>query len=141
DAEPFLILVLGFDDAQHHYAAVIADRPPAGVVDRPIPFGGVVNDDKTFRLVTRFVASSLGAHACPGAALAASGAGTSRSAALHRACCHTRCRFGRGWPEVQGRSSGEEFMAKPHGTHDRAGRYRPALRNAKNQRLRMKPTI
>ena len=68
DPQPLLVLVLDFDDAQHHHAAADADRPAAGVVHRAVPFRGVVNDDKAFWLVTRLVASSLGGHACPGAA-------------------------------------------------------------------------
>src|SRR4029450_7430234 len=57
-----------FDDAQHHDPAADANRPAAGVVHRAVPFRGVVNDDKAFWLVTRLIASSLGGHACPGAA-------------------------------------------------------------------------
>src|SRR5882724_3192925 len=68
DPQPLLVLVLGFDDAQHHHAAADPDRPAAGVVDRAVPFRGVVNDNQTFRLVIRLVASSLGGHACPDAA-------------------------------------------------------------------------
>ena len=68
DPQPLLVLVLGLDDAQHHHAAAGPDRPAAGIIDREVPFGGVVNDNQTFRLVTRLVASSLGGHACPEAA-------------------------------------------------------------------------
>src|SRR5206468_154551 len=68
NAQPLLVLILDFDDAQHHHPAADTDRPAAGVVHRTVPFRGVVNDDKAFWLVTRLVASSLGGHACPGAA-------------------------------------------------------------------------
>ena len=68
DPQPLLVLVLDLDDAQHHHPAADADRPAAGVIDRAVPFRGVVNDNKAFWLVTRLVASSLGGHACPGAA-------------------------------------------------------------------------
>src|SRR6202023_1042943 len=67
-AEPLLVLVLGLDDAQHHHAAVDPDRPAAGIIDRAVPFRGVVDDNQAFWLVTRLVASSLGGHACPDAA-------------------------------------------------------------------------
>src|SRR6202012_496723 len=65
DAEPLLVLVLDFDDAQHHHPAADPHRPAAGIVNRAVPFRGVVNDNKAFWLVTGLVASSLGGHACP----------------------------------------------------------------------------
>src|SRR4029077_7158506 len=67
DPEPLLILVFGLDHAQHHHTAAAAHRPAAGVIDRAVGFGAVVNDHKTFRPVTGLVASSLRGHAYPGA--------------------------------------------------------------------------
>src|SRR5262249_4356851 len=49
-----------------HHAAADTDRPAAGIIDRAIPLSGIVNDNQAFRLVTGFVASSLGRHANPG---------------------------------------------------------------------------
>src|SRR4026208_2109889 len=46
--QPLLVLVFDGDDAQHHHAAADADGPAAGIIDRAIPFGGVVNDDEAF---------------------------------------------------------------------------------------------
>src|SRR5207248_3927024 len=66
NAQPLLVLIFQFDDAQHHHAAAGPERPAARVIDRAVPFRGVVNDNQTFRLVTRLVASSLGGHARPG---------------------------------------------------------------------------
>src|SRR5260370_1409182 len=68
DPQPLLVLVLDLDDAQHHDAAADADRPAAGIVHRAVPFRGIVNDNQTFWLVTRLVASSPGGHARPDAA-------------------------------------------------------------------------
>src|SRR5260370_40037696 len=65
-AQPFLVLFVGLDDARHHNAAGGADSPAAGEIHRAIPFGGVVDDDKAFGLVTRLEALSLAGHACPG---------------------------------------------------------------------------
>src|SRR4051794_18844775 len=66
DPQPFLALLFGLDDAEHHHTAAGADRPAAGVIDRAIPLGGVVDDDEAFGLVTRLEAKSLAGHACPG---------------------------------------------------------------------------
>src|SRR5262249_62335853 len=68
NAKPLLVLVLGLDHPQHHHAAADPHRPARGVIDGAIPLRGVVNDDKAFWLVTRFVSVSLTGHACPGAA-------------------------------------------------------------------------
>src|SRR3981189_2161206 len=46
--QPLLVLVLDFDDAQHHHPAAAADCPAAGVVHRAVPFRGLVHDDKAF---------------------------------------------------------------------------------------------
>src|SRR5262249_3040054 len=64
NAQPLLVLVLDLDDPQHHHAATGADGPAARVIHRAIPFGGVVNDDEAFRLVTGLVTASLCGHAC-----------------------------------------------------------------------------
>src|SRR3954452_25159829 len=66
NSKPFLALLLRLDDAEHHHAAAGPDRPAAGVIDRAIPFGGVVDDDEAFGRVTRLEAKSLAGHACPG---------------------------------------------------------------------------
>src|SRR4029077_3221434 len=86
-AQPLLVLVLDFDDAQHHHAAADPNRPAAGVIDRTVPFRGVVNDDQAFWLGTRLVASSLGGHACPGAAPSKSYAATARPPSTSGVAC------------------------------------------------------
>src|ERR1700686_538101 len=78
DPQPLLVLVLGFDDAQHHHASPDPYCPAAGVVDRAVPFRSVVNDNKAFWLVTRLVATSLGGHAGPDAAPSKPHAATAR---------------------------------------------------------------
>src|ERR1700751_456282 len=69
-AQPLLVLVFGFDNAKHHHAAAGPHRPAAGIIDRAVPLRRVVNNNKTFWLVTGLVAASLDGHACPDASVA-----------------------------------------------------------------------
>src|SRR5262249_28276667 len=68
NSKPLLVRILGLDHPQHDHAAAEPHRPARGIVDGAVPLRGVVNDDKAFWLVTRFVSVSLTGHACPGAA-------------------------------------------------------------------------
>src|SRR5258707_531466 len=61
-------VLLAMTQYRTHHTAANPPRQAAWIIHRGIPIRGVVNDDKAFRLVTRLIASTLRAHACPGAA-------------------------------------------------------------------------
>ena len=62
DAEPLLIAVARFDNAQHHDLRFGAAGALGRPIDRPVAFLGVVNDDEIFALVAGLVAAALAAH-------------------------------------------------------------------------------
>src|SRR5207253_2107222 len=62
DAEPLLVTVLQLDHAKHYHAAADAHGPAGGVIDRPVAFLGLVDDDQEFGLVAGLIAAPLTAH-------------------------------------------------------------------------------
>ena len=62
DAQPLLVAVLGFDDAQHDHAGAGAQRAAAGEVDGAVAFRRIVDDHQELRRVAGLVASALDAH-------------------------------------------------------------------------------
>lgn len=95
DAEPLLVAIFRLDDARRHDTAADTHRPSACVIDGAIPFGAVVDDDQTFRLVALFVTSLRLLMHVPRAHSAKADIGfATRIRALVElaSCCHARGR-------------------------------------------------